>query len=730
MSFARVARIFGLVAVFASVFLVLAPAAAAAGPTVAGLFFKTDATGTVFAAPTVSSDVDIAITGDIARVTVIQRFRNPAKVWLEGVYVYPLPERSAVDRLVMQIGDRRIEGRILEKAEAEKTYEAALAAGKRASLLSSARPNVFSTRIANIGPGEEITIEIGYQDQVPFSDGAWSYRFPLVVAPRYTPAASLPLVAVPPSHRSALPQSRLREIAQPATERARDGRDLFGPVRHPARGPINPVSLTVRIEAGVPIAEIAAATHAIDIDRPDARSARVFLSSGAVAADRDFVLNWRPESTDIPQVGLFAEDREGLAHLLVSLMPPDSARWPEQGMPRDLILVIDKSGSMHGPAIAGARRAAVLALERLASRDRFNLIAFDDSPRRLFDDVAPATQENLRRARAILAALESGGGTQMAGALEAALSGQAPAGRLRQVVFLTDGAVGNDRELTELIEARLGTTRLFTVGVGSAPNAFFMRRVAEVGRGTFTYIDRPEELVAKMAALHGKLERPALTDIRATWDLAGGAEPELFPTVIPDLYIGDPISFAARIDNVKSANLRGTLVITGRLGEKPWSTRVPLEGSREGRGVAAIWGRAKARSLRNAYPNRQPDWEATRDAVIETALAYQLVTEFTSLVAVDESQVVRPRDQRVESTEMERNLPAGMDFEKVFGSEAFGPRGMAPVPAPLLRETAFRQAIGIPATATPAPLLAMIGGVLLVAGILLIRFRRRVGART
>lgn len=695
-------------------------------PETAGLFFRSDVVDKLFAAPVLSSDVVIDVTGDVARVTVTQRFRNPSQVWLEGIYVYPLPERSAVDRLTMRIGERVIEGKILEREAARRAYNSALAAGKRASLLSSARPNVFSTRLANIGPGEEITIEIGYQDRVPFNSGEWSYRFPLVVAPRYTPAAGLPLVAVtPPEPVQPLP--RLRDIAdrlEPPAPSA--GRDVFGPVRHPDSGVINPVSLAVRLNAGVPIDTIVSANHRIEVTRDRDTAARVTLASGAVPADRDFVLHWRPVATDVPRVGLFAEQRDAATHLLLTLMPPDAGQWPVSTIPRDLVLVIDKSGSMHGPSIAGAREAARLALRQLTSRDRFNLIVFDSKTARLFETVQPATRPNIEHANAALKSLKADGGTEMAAALDAALARPAPAGRLRQVVFLTDGSVSNERALTELIETRLGSTRLFTVGLGSAPNAFFMRAAAEAGRGAFVYIDRPDALPGKMAALYQKLARPALTDIRVAWDIDDGAAVDMFPATIPDLYIGDPVSLAARFDRAYDDSLHGALTISGQLAGEPWRVTVPFDEVRAAEGVAAIWARARVAALRAAYPLREPDWEAMRLAVVDTALEYRLVTEFTSLVAIDDSEIVRPRDEAAESVEIERNLAAGMNFEKIFGSGAISPTGMTPVPETMLQDAVFRQAVGLPATATPAPMLLASGVILLLGGVLIVVCTRRI----
>lgn len=710
-------------------------------PPAAGMFFKSDRTDTLFAAATQASDVTIQVTGDVARVNVVQHFRNPSKVWLEGIYVFPLPERSAVDRLTLRIGDREVKGHILEKKEAQKVYEEAAAAGKRASLLSSKRPNVFSTSVANIGPGEQISVEIEYQDTALFADGVYSYRFPLVVNPRYTPAAELPLVAVPPASlrppdapfdgdhglqkinldAGASPVSHEGDGAmrQPSVIRER-GRDLFGPVRNPTLGKINPVSLQVWLNTGVPLANISAPNHQIETVRDVSGGVHVTLANGVIPADQDFVLNWTPATGAQPEIGLFGEARDGAEHIYVSLLPPDAAAWPERSVPRDLVLVLDKSGSMHGPAIARAREAGRLALERLTTRDRFNLIVFDNATRRLFSHMQPATRGNIRNGLNALQSLTADGGTEMHGALTAAFANQAPEGRLRQVVFLTDGSVSNEHALTELIETRLGSTRLFTVGLGSAPNSFFMRRAAEAGRGTFTYIDKPDEVVAKMSALHRKLERPALTDIRLDWHLAVPAAPEVFPQIIPDLYIGDPISFSVRLPNQSGEALSGALRISGRLNNEEWSRLVPLASVKPVSGVAGVWGRAKVADQRAAYPLREPDFAQMRGSVVKTALAYQLVTEFTSLVAVDDSEIARPPEEALETSEIDRNLPAGQSFDKIFGADAFGSGGMSPVPINLQQDASFRQTVGLPQTATPAGLMALIGALLLVTGLLLI----------
>lgn len=703
-----------------------AQSATAANP--AGLFFKSDLTDEVFSAPTLSSDVVIDISGDIARVNIRQRFRNPSKVWMEGVYVFPLPQRAAVDRLIMHIGAREIEGRILEKQDAEQVYREAAEAGRHASLLSSARPNVFSTSVANIGPGEEIVIEIEYQDRIRFDDGAYSYRFPMVVNPRYTPGEAPALVVVPPDPRD----GKWPELQQPigfapeghaAPKRAAG--DLFGPVRNPEDGAINPVSLAILLDAGVALSDITAPNHRIAIERDGESRAIIALAEGSVPADQDFVLNWTPASGTTPAVGLFVEEIEGSAHLVTTVLPPEHNDTDLLQRPRDIVFIIDKSGSMHGTAIAQAKQAIRLAISRLPGSARFNLIAFDNTAHPLFNGLRPANEDFITRAFEALDRLDADGGTEMREALNLALDSPRDGDRLMQVVFLTDGSVSNERELFDLIDRRLGEARLFTVGIGPAPNSFFMRRAAETGRGTFTYIDDPRELDDRVSALLRKLERPALTDLRVTWDIPGETTPQTYPARIPDLYFGEPVTFATRLPHTTQSDLTGALRITGRRGEQTWTTDVMLSGARPAPGAGAVWARTKVADLQGQRGQSIAEQDQIRAQIIKTALTYRLVTEFTSLVAVDDTVVARPEDERLAQTEIPRNLPDGMSFEKVFGAKAFGPAGMAPVQQDLAQSAAFRQAIGLPVTATPASRMAITGGFALVAGLLLFFLLRR-----
>ncbi len=704
-------------------------AAASEPPPVSGLFFRAGREDAVFEAPTLATEVDISVAGLVSRVTVRQHFVNPTKVWMEGIYVFPLPERSAVDRLTMTVGGREIAGRIMERAEARKAYQKAAAEGKRASLLSSERANVFTTAVANIGPGEEIVVEIEYQDRVAYADGRFSLRFPMVVAPRYTPPAAAPMAEAP---IPAAPGPGVRH----ATVSQGDDRDLFGPTRHPDSGPGNPVTLAITLDPGLPLSELKSLYHPVAIVNLDDRRRRITLAEGRTPANRDFVLEWRPKLGATPEAAVFAEERDGETYLTVLVVPPpeaeaEASREEQPVIPRDLIFVIDTSGSMHGPSIEQAAEALGHALSRLAPEDRFNVIRFASATDSLFQDVQPASPHNLRIAQAYVGALRAEGGTNMLPALLRALSGRTEPGRLRQVVFLTDGAVGNEAELLEAIAGLLGNRRLFTIGIGAAPNSYFMRKAAELGRGSFTYIGDVAQVGARVEALLNKLARPTLTGVSLAWPEDLPARAEFYPDPIPDLYAGEPVSFSVKLPGLPLNQVSGALTLRGRRGDETWERRLDLSTAMSVPGVAAIWARGKIDQIEDGrFRGEHPD--EVRGKALAVALHHELVTRYTSLVAID-TRPGRPPETGLETLEIPRNLPEGWSWEHVFGTEQ-PPFRMRTLSPGLMRKINAvgqenGQAIGLPQTATPAQLQALIGAGLLGLGLLLMLALRR-GRRT
>jgi Ca-activated chloride channel family protein len=710
------------------------PAAAPSPPLVprqpsesaAGLLFSVEGGTRLLFAPSVATEAKITVNGVVARARVSQTFLNPSDQWVEGIYVFPLPENAAVDHMTMRIGDRVIEGRIEEREEARRIYEAAREQGRRAGLIDQERPNIFTASVANIGPGDEIVVAIDYQQPLRYDQGAFRLRFPMVVGPRFIPG-QVEVVGFGGGFVN--------------TGEVPDADRISPPVLHPDLGKINPVRLAIDLNPGFELAVIESSYHPIAVaDVSDVRY-RVTLKAGPVPADRDFELIWRPALGAAPKAALFTETAQGADHSLVMVVPPasDPSDDRTRSFPREIVFVIDTSGSMAGKSIAQAREALLFALDRLAAGDRFNIIGFNQSAYALFSDARDVTEGIRDMARHFVRRLEAEGGTVMAPALGLALKGAAPPGYVRQVVFLTDGAVGNEAQLFRLVHQRLGATRLFPIGIGSAPNSYFMTKAAEVGRGTYTYIGKLSEVRERMERLFENLESPVLTDLHVSWPRQGPIEtgmaaepsggPEMYPRVLPDLYAGEPVVFTAR-----RAGLAGPITVSGRLAGEPWQATVVSGDGGTAEGVAKLWARDKIDAVLDGL-HEGADPAAVRRQVVALGLAHQLVTRYTSLVAVDVTPA-RPSDEPLTSRHMPTNLPDGWEYDKVFGPagerakplqrDAAGPLPATPVAAKFAQvQISPRAGLGMPQGATSAPLQLRLAAAFLLLGLFALWLRRR-----
>ena len=647
-------------ALLAATFLV--PAAFAQDGTVSknevssgSLLLQSSTPGRYVEAPLVAADVKMEIAGPVIRTKLTQRFTNPTDKWVEGVYAFPLPEDAAVDTLRIVIGDRFIEGDIKERQEARIIYEEAAANGQRAGLVEEERPNLFTTSLANIGPGETVAIQIEYQDKARLDNGVWSTRFPMVIAPRYSPKPSIGLVADR--------DGRTISVDDPVPDRAK----ITPPVLHPAHEPKGaeglrlPVNFDISLEAGVPLASISSQSHGLVVTRADADSAHISLKDGEVPADRDFVLSWKPEPAAAPTASLFRETRNGEDYLLAVVNPP-ALKVEGQRRDRETIFVIDNSGSMSGESMDQAKAGLLLALDRLSATDEFNIIRFDDTMDLLFTTAVPANAQNVARARRFVSNLEANGGTEMLPALRAALvdNDRKNKEEVRQVVFITDGAIGNEDELFSAIHAGLGRSRLFTVGIGSAPNSYFMTRAARQGRGTFTYMDDVSKVTEQSAKLFAALENPVMTDLEAR--LPAGAS-DVFPAPLPDLYSGEPVTLV-----LKASELKGDLVLSGKLNGRDWSTTLSVADAAQSAGVSQLWARAKIAGIEESR-FAGASMEQVDAGVLKTALDFHLVSRLTSLVAIDKTPA-RPAGERLDTRQIATMLPKGWDFGGVFGPQA------------------------------------------------------------
>lgn len=702
----------------------------------ASLLYRTSVAGSYLFAPEVETTVTIDITGVTARTVVRQTFVNPTESWLEGIYVVPLPDDSAIDRLRMRIGDRVIHAEIKEREEARRIYDEALEQGQRAALMEQGRPNQYTMSVANIGPKSSITVETEYQSLVKVDDGLFEIRFPMTVAPRYLPR-NPGLVSV--STKNGVETGGPGGSVYAEGDEADGGTLPGGPVLidDALVGVHLPVTIAVHLEAGFAPSGLVSPFHEIEIVEQDGNVFEIRLAADTVPADRDFVLEWQVPVSGGPSSHIFTqEDQEntGKKYILGLVVPPQTAPANDVPTPRDMIFILDKSGSMHGPSLAQAKSALLTALSRLGQADRFNLIAFSNESTAAFPAPVAATPNNLAIISGFIGSINADGGTEMGPALDLALamqSANAQSHRLKQIVLLTDGAVGNEDQLFRTIAARLGNTRLFTIGIGSAPNSWFMRKAAEVGRGTFTHIGDVDQVEEKVAGLLEKLEEPVLTDIEVT--VSGGAEFAMIPARIPDLYRGEPIVFTGVMEGAGGQ----TVTIKALLNGNPWRTTLDLSqaNSDENSNVASMWARARIEQELDRLIDGSSDEVTVRDTVLALALKYHLISPYTSLVAVEEERA-RPEDVDLLSADVPRHLPDGWSAEHVFGipdpKRAGSDRALAAPPPYQLAamDVADVQGLGrvsraVPQTATSADLMAMIGFVLLVLAGALIFWRRR-----
>ncbi len=603
-------------------------------------------------APRVATDIDVTVSGPTSRTRVSQIFVNPTNGWVEAVYVDPLPDGGAVDTLRMVVGDRIVIGDIKERVAAKALYEDAKRAGHKASLIEQERPNIFTSSVANIGPGERVIVQIEYQEPVRRSGNSWSLRVPLVVGPRYNPAPVVQTVDFGGNGWG-------KAAADPAPDRDRISPPVLDPRVAP---PINPVAITVHLNAGFPLGDVKSHHHAVAIEAPADDVRVIRLDNHVTPADRDFELTWTPAATGAPSVGLFREHVGDADYVLALVTPPQLADAQKEALPREVVFVIDNSGSMGGTSIIQAKASLLFALGRLKPNDRFNVIRFDHTMEALFSDTMAADTENIDRARAFVSAIQARGGTEMVPPMKAALTDRhgENAHYLRQVVFLTDGEIGNEQELFDTIATMRGRSRVFMVGIGSAPNTFLMTRAAEIGRGTFTHIGSVDEVQERMQELVEKLESPVVTGLSARYTRG---TMDATPAPLPDLYRGEPVVIAARLGEPD-----GMLEIKGMIGDHPWTVTLPVAKAAEGQGLSKLWARRKITDAEMASRLGQTTAADADKRILVLALEHHLVSRLTSLVAVDATPS-RPEGMHLTRAELPLNLPAGWDFDKVFGGE-------------------------------------------------------------
>ena len=572
-------------------------------------------------APLLDTTVDIAVSGIVAKVSLTQSFSNVTSEWVEGLYTFPLPDQAAVNSMVIIIGDRKIIGSIKEKMQAEAQYGIAKKAGKVASLVNQQRPNLFSSKISNIPPGETVSIKLSYVQTVPYDNHTYSLRIPLTLTPRYTNNES----SITPVVHS--PQVALSQV------------DTSTEIDHQ-------VSINTILFGAYDASQIHSPSHGLAVVTNE-QDTQIKLNQSA-HLDRDFILQWRDTHQTTPLVQTWRETVADEEYLLATLTPPVSEiDIPRQA--RELILVIDTSGSMAGESLRAAKAALLDALQGLKSDDRFNIIEFNSDYRSLFVRPEEATDTHIDLAKQFTRNLQADGGTEMLGALQTALRYRNNE-LLRQVVFITDGAVDYEEQVFKSASDHLGNARLFTVGIGSAPNQWFMRKLAQTGRGTFQNVQNINDVQKSMSVLLRKLETPALTNITVSFD---GDQPDITPAPFPDLYANEPVVIAAKLVEGNS-----TMRVAGTWGSEQWSTEVAIDSVPEtDTGLSTVWAKRKIESLQDKQ-RFSVDTDLYRSLILRLSLDHQILSKYTAFLAIEEKPI-RPVNDALVERAVPNLLPAG-----------------------------------------------------------------------
>jgi Ca-activated chloride channel family protein len=632
--------------------------------------------------PLQAVDVDATLTGLVARVALTQTFGNRFDQPLEASYIFPLPDRAAVTGFRMEVGERVVEGVLKERGQARADYDTAIEEGRRASIAEEERPGVFTMRVGNLLPGERVTVRLVMTGPLPWDEGEATFRFPLVVAPRYIPG--VPLEGEP-----------VGAGTEPDTDAVPDASRITPPVLLP--GFPSPVDLSIRARidpGGLELGSVRSSLRAV-VDQ-EAGGARVVRVEPGGRADRDFVLRIGTGSEAVTTaVAVAGDPGGGEGTFALTLLPPAGAG---AAAPRDVVFVLDRSGSMAGWKMVAARRAVARMVDSLTGRDRFAVLAFDnriETPPELEGSRLCAAGDHARfKAVEFLSRLEARGGTEMAAPLAGGLdllAGQAadrpadPGRRELALVLVTDGQVGNEDQVLRLLAPRLGGVRVYTVGVDSAVNEGFLKRLAALGGGACELVESEDRLDEVMDRVHRRIGAPVLTDLELVPAGLGIDEGSLAPRRLPALFAGSPLVVGGRF----AGRPGGAVAVRGRdAAGRPWSATVPATAG-DGPSLTSTWARAHLRDLEDRYAtDPAPDRELER-RIVATSLRFGVLCRFTAFVAADvqvvnEGGVVHRVLQPVEAPagwDMLRRVATAMPLASMGGglqSEGMGGRPAVP----------------------------------------------------
>ncbi|WP_077286874.1 marine proteobacterial sortase target protein [Cognaticolwellia aestuarii] len=549
---------------------------------------------------------DIEVNGLVAYAKIKQVFINPYNLELEAKYQFPLPEDAAIKHLKVQVGEQEIIGQIMEKQAAKAVYNSAKQQGKKASLVQQQRPNLFTNNIANIPAQSTVVVTLEFIMPVTFVDNKLSLTLPLAITTRY--------------HSNDDQQSKTQqeiELTAPIAKSLADSQ----------------ASINIALNAGASISTINSNSHKINSTAitQDQSSYLITLTHEQALADRDFTLHWQLQASQQPQISSFTEQVNGEYFTLLTFFPPQLES--SATLARDIIFIIDTSGSMQGNSMTQAKTSLEQAILQLNEKDSFNIIAFNNTVDLLFPITHMASQRNIGQAQQFISRLQADGGTEMYRPLSQALimdkAQQQTEKAIRQVVFITDGAVANEFELMQLLDGAQRNFRLFTVGIGAAPNGYFMKKAAQFGRGSYVFIQNNADVQSQMSALMAKISHPAISNISLMFDNQVHQQVEAYPKKITDLYLGEPMQVT-----LKSKLPITSVQVMGDTATLPWYQQVIVDDSRSAQAVSTLWAREKIADLLDSLVTGA-NKEQVKTEVIATSIAHQTLSPYTSFIAVE-----------------------------------------------------------------------------------------------
>ncbi len=627
--------------------------------------------------PALKTDIQADIQGDIATITVTQTFDNPTNIPLNAKYLFPLNKDAAVYGMTMQVGDEIVEAKINRIEKAKRIFNKAKKQGKAAALLVQHRPNMFTQNIANLMPSLPITVTLKYVQTVPRIDGDYELVVPLIVGPRYQPLGSGEAPDIIDDGVT-VGKGEIRSDTQFGKweiEKLPSYPDVAN-LTIPDTIDKERVSININLESGVSIAHAYSKTHNLDI-RGDKTYKNITLADGRIIDNADFVLRYGL-SGDNTQSGFLThkDERGGFFSMLVE--PP--AKPKEKDItPREMVFILDTSGSMSGQPIAASKVFMNHALNNLRSTDYFRIIQFNNNASEFTARPVLATPANIASGLRYVEGLHANGGTEMNSAIDKAFSVESKEGTLRIVTFLTDGYIGNEASILGNAHEKVGNARIFAFGVGTSVNRYLLSELARAGRGFVRYIDPTEDPDEVARELATKLESPLLTDISIDWGDIDAKD--VVPAIIPDLFAGDSIRIQGKFNATGSHIVTLNGLVNGRKASMPMKI---ILGKSSGEAIPLIWARTQIAEYmrmfntpdhikKNGFDNDQ-----LKKEVIDLGLDYSLSTKWTSFVAVSKKIV----NQNPNST---KNVNIPLPIVKGITAKAYGnfSGGATPEPATL-----------------------------------------------